>query len=159
NSSNSRLLDALPALFPQHHIERYEELDQLPLFIARDDQHPWHPDVLNWRQAVATTDALIISTPEYIHNLPALLKNALEWLASSGELLNKPVLPITFLPNPPRGEKAMQSLIWSLQALNARIVGQLPLYRDDLDFDDQGALIDNEKTELLRTALAESGIT
>ena len=54
--------------------------------------------------------------------MPALIKNALEWITSSGELVGKKVLAITFTPNEPRGDKAMQSLLWSLQALDANIV-------------------------------------
>lgn len=152
DSSNQRLLNALPALLPQH-----EVLDggihALPLFLDGQDAHPWPPAVLAWREALRQCDALVISTPAYLHNLPASLKNALEWIASSGELVDKRVLPITLTPHEPRGEHAMQSLCWSLQALNARIVTQLSLYHKDLVYDEAGILQPSEGQELLLAAL------
>ncbi len=153
HSSNALLLDALPALFPQQSIYRYKELDHLPLFQTSKDCHPWPEEVIRWRKAVAESDAIVISTPEYIHNLPALLKNALEWISSSGELVQKRVLP-----NAPRGEKAMQSLLWSLQALDARVVAQLPLFRDEILFDDDGRLLESDGLSLLKAGLNELGI-
>ena len=152
-SSNARLLDALPDLFPEHSIKRFQSLDQLPLFNADEDQHPWPASVLDWRSSVALSNALIICTPEYLHNLPAVLKNALEWLKSSGELFHKPVLAMSFTPHAPRGDKAMQSLLWSLQALEARVEAQVPLYQKELSFDDNGHIVEAEQREMLLEAL------
>ena len=109
--------------------------------------------------AAEDADGIVICTPEYIHNLPAMLKSALEWLSSSGELTRKRVLAITFSPSAPRGQKAMESLLWSLQALNAKVVAQLPLYRDKMEFDDDGRLVENEGLMLLKAGLGELGIT
>ena len=58
---------------------------------------------MDWRKILQESDAVIISIPEYIHNIPALIKNALEWVTTSGEFLGKKVLPITFTPHEPRG--------------------------------------------------------
>ena len=152
-SSNNRLLAALPSFYPGAQFRPFGSLDKLPVFTAGRDRAPWDEEVLKWRQAVSGADALVISTPEYIYNLPALIKNALEWLTSSGEMMHKPVLPITFTPNEPRGEKAMQSLLWSLQALDARIVAQLPLYQNELVIDEKGQLVWNDAAEMLAAAL------
>ena len=153
-STNAQLLDALPVLFPEKSWERFLAIDQLPLFRPEDDRFPWHGQVLEWRKAVTTAQAIIFCTPEYIHNLPAIIKNALEWLTSSGELQGKPVLVITYTPHEPRGEKAMQSLIWSLQALEARIVGQLPLYQNEIKIKDGHLDTDAEMLEILREAIS-----
>jgi chromate reductase, NAD(P)H dehydrogenase (quinone) len=131
DSANVQLLQNLAEHLPQH-AYTYFDIADLPLFQPSLDQHPWPAAVIAWRQALATADAVIIATPEYIHNIPALLKNALEWATSSGEFSGKPVLPITFTPHAPRGERAMQSLLWSLEALDARIVVQLPLYQNEM---------------------------
>ncbi len=106
-----------------------------------------------WRKTLIASDAVIICTPEYIHNLPALIKNALEWVTSSGELAHKPVLALTFTPHPPRGEKAMQSLLWSLQALNARIVGQLDLYQTEIRFEGKAVVMEEDMLELVKEAV------
>ena len=152
-SSNSQLLEVLPLLFPEKSFGRYNELSQLPLFQAEQDHHPWHAEVLHWRAAIAKADGIIIATPAYLFNLPAILKNGLEWLTTSGELLQKPVLAITLTPHPPRGEKAMKSLLWSLQALEARVVGQLPLYLSEMKIEEGGLEIGEEIKEMLGEAI------
>jgi NAD(P)H-dependent FMN reductase len=153
DSSNVRLLGALPALSPEHQFKYFEGIHHLPLFQADLDQAPWPVTVLQWRKEVQYADALIISTPEYIHNIPASIKNALEWITSSGELADKRTLPITFTPLEPRGEKAMQSLLWSLQALKAQIIGQLPLYQNEIDLDSLGSLSETGASEMLREGI------
>jgi len=152
-SANTQLLATLPCLAPNHSFERYGKLNQLPIFQADLDQHPWDKAVLDWRKAVAKADALIISIPAYLHNMPALIKNGLEWLSSSGELAQKRVLAITFTPHEPRGEKAMQSLLWTLQALNANVVVSLPLYQNEIAFDSNDNLLKNEGVEMLSEAV------
>ena len=154
DSANTKLLAAFPSFYPSYSFHHFFEIAALPLFKAEADKHPWPKEVINWRKTIQEADALIISTPEYIHNIPALLKNALEWSTSSGELANKRVLAITFTPHPPRGEKAMQSLLWSLQALNATIVAQLPLYQNEIVFDKKGLLVESEMTEILKEAIS-----
>ncbi|MDF3290830.1 NADPH-dependent FMN reductase [Streptomyces silvisoli] len=47
------------------------------------------------RQAVARADAVVIVSPEYAHGVPGALKNALDWLVSSAEFVDKPVAVIT----------------------------------------------------------------
>jgi len=148
NSANIRLLEKLPSLFPGKSFSRFTELDSIPLFSANAGQASLPKPVLNWKQALNLSDALIICTPEYLHNIPAAIKNGLEWISESGELAGKKVLPITFTPHPPRGEKAMQSLIWSLQALNAQIVVQLSLYQNESPL-----LQKNEELEILGAAI------
>lgn len=131
DSSNVNLLRALSSL-SNNRFEHFEELHLIPLFAAEEDCHPWPKKVNEWREAIILADAVIISTPEYIFNLPARIKSALEWIASSGELVGKPTLAMTYTPNAPRGERAMQSLLWSLEALDARIVAQVAVYQDQL---------------------------
>jgi len=152
DSSNSKLLDALPFLFGEKTFERFA-ISDLPLFRPELEKLKLPQKVKDWRAKVKTADAIIISTPEYIHNLPAQIKNALEWLTTSGELFHKPVLPITFTPHEPRGEKAMQSLLWCLQALDARVVAQLPLYQNEIQFDVDGKIIEDENSEMLKEGI------
>jgi len=152
-SRNAGLLDAFPQFFPNVSFERYEAINQLPLFEVGLDVAPWPSTVVQWRQRLTVADAVIICTPAYLHNIPAILKNAFEWIATSGELANKPVLALTFTPHPPRGEKAMQSLLWTLQALNARVVGFLALYQQDIQLKEGNLLADAETRELLAEAI------
>jgi len=153
-SSNIRLLKSIKSLCPWHQFLLYDSITELPLFQAEHDHFPWPEEVTSWRSIVENSDAIIISTPEYIHNIPAVLKNALEWLTSSGEMMDKRVLPITFTPHPPRGEKALQSLTWSLQALKANVVTQLPLYQSEVDFNSAGIITNEEVLEILTEAVS-----
>lgn len=131
DSSNMLLLKKLSE-FSKSKTFHLAEISTLPLFQAELDCNPLPSEVVQWRSEVEKAKALIISIPEYIHNLPALIKNALEWVTSSGELVAKPVVAITFTPSSPRGEKAMKSLLWSLKALDANILGSITLYQNEI---------------------------
>ena len=154
DSINKRLLENLPHLINNRSFYFFEGIKDLPLFNADNDDGTIPVSVVEWRKAVKDSEAIIICTPEYIFNLPSVLKNALEWVTSSGEFQHKAVLPITFTPHPPRGEKSMQSLLWSLQALDTRIVASLSLYQSDIEIDDEGNWIKgNDEKELLIAAV------
>ncbi len=132
DSQNVQLLKELPKRFKKHKFQ-VVDISEFPLFIDQGDGMQYPKVVMQWRQAVEVADLVLICTPEYIHNIPAALKNAMEWVTQSGEMAFKQVLPITYTPSPPRGKKAMQALLWTLQALDARIIGQLDLYQSDED--------------------------
>ena len=153
DSTNTALLKALPAVFPNKKFIHFDNLTSLPLFTVAGDKNPLPESVVSWRKAVAEATAVIFATPEYIHNLPAVLKNALEWLASSGELVGKPVLAMTYLPNQPRGEKAMTSLTWSLKALDSKVVASLPLYQTSLEIKNGEITGNIEELEILKEAI------
>jgi chromate reductase len=153
-SSNTELLGAIERAFAnRYHIDVYDGLWELPLFTPEQESDGVPVAVRKLRDAVRTADAVIISTPEYLHNIPAVLKNALEWMTTSGELANKSVLPITFCPAPPRGEYAMLSLLQSLKASKAAIVAELPMYRTDLSLQDGIIQLNETQLELLNEAL------
>ena len=73
---------------------------EMHLFNALGSLPPFNPDldeaapdsVTSFRAMVADADAVVISTPEYAHGIPGVLKNALDWLVGSGELYRKPVV-------------------------------------------------------------------
>ena len=69
----------------------YEGLAQLPAFDPDLDGAEGLPAVQDWRRALAGCGALLICTPEYAHGMPGSLKNALDWVVGSGELVDKPV--------------------------------------------------------------------
>lgn len=144
-SFNTRLLKVVHLLDDTKEYLHYESLNILPVFAAESDRHPWPEEVLKWRSAIAEVDAIVICTPEYIHNLPAQIKSALEWIASSGELVGKPTLAMTYTPNSPRGERTMQSLLWSLGALDANVVAQVSIYQNEVK-EENGKLVGDEET-------------
>jgi len=151
-SANSRLLRGLGQLSDQP-VSAADYLAELPVFQPGRDKAPWPAAVLRWRKDLAAADAVIFSTPAYLHNLPGVLKNALDWLASSGELDQKPTLVFTFTPAAPRGDRARQSLLWSLEALNARVVAEAAIYQPEVSFEENGDIKAGDAKELLKEAL------
>lgn len=149
SSTNRALLGVAARMLVDTEAVLYE-IGDLPLFT---DGREACDSVQAWRSAVVDCTSLIISTPAYLHNVPASLKSALEWLAATGELAQKPVLVIVLTPTPPRGDRAMQSLAWSLAALDARIVATLDLYLADMSVDTDGITLDQDSHVLLEAAL------
>jgi NAD(P)H-dependent FMN reductase len=91
-SSNSALLGAAALLAPPGvEVRACDDIGVLPHFNPDLDVEPPPPEVARWRAAVRDADAVLISTPEYAHGLPGAFKNALDWIVSSGEFMNKPV--------------------------------------------------------------------
>ena len=152
DSSNVRLLENLGKLDSHCVLTRSVIINELPLFMVELDKNPLPEAVIQWKSELHCCDGLIISTPEYLHNFPALIKNALEWIASSGELVGKPVLAITYTPNSPRGEKAMQSLLWTLGALDSKILTNIETNKKSLTLTKDGQW-EGEDVELLQEAI------
>ena len=155
-SANSRFLAALAAL-TDHSVVAAPNIAELPLFQPDRDRAPWPESVTALRSAITEARGVIICTPAYLHNIPGVLKNALDWLASSGELNEKPTLVLTLTPGPPRGERARQSLLWSLEALNARVVAETGLYRADVEYDANGYLLTGDTLDLMVEAIGLLG--
>ncbi|MFC5246118.1 NADPH-dependent FMN reductase [Streptomyces nigrescens] len=74
------------------------------------------------RTAVASADALLVVSPEYAHGVPGALKNALDWLVSSGECVSKPVAVITASPSPTGGDHANAQLREVLRMMTGEVV-------------------------------------
>jgi chromate reductase, NAD(P)H dehydrogenase (quinone) len=90
-SSNTSLLQAAIALSPANvEMKLYGGLGNLPHFNP-DLEFNEPPSVTDWRSHIAWADGLIICSPEYAHGVPGVLKNALDWLVSGAEFINKPV--------------------------------------------------------------------
>jgi chromate reductase, NAD(P)H dehydrogenase (quinone) len=94
-SSNATLLAAAARLAPAGvTVSPYDALAALPAFnpdIEEGRAGPVPNAVLHWRAAVATADAVLFSSPEYAHGIPGVLKNALDWLVGSSEIVGKRV--------------------------------------------------------------------
>lgn len=145
HSSNVKLLNSIAELLSEKHsVEIYQELYKFPLYTP-EQQNEGMPELVNLlRDRIAVADLVIISTPEYNHNIPAVLKNMLEWLTDSGELFGKRVLPITFTPKAPRGEHALKSLQMSLKAQNAKLISEANFYKTDVEFVDDIIILPEE---------------
>jgi NAD(P)H-dependent FMN reductase len=95
---------------------------------------------------------LLICSPEYAHGVPGVLKNALDWLVSSPEIVYKPV---GLLNASPRSAHAQASLAETLRTMSAVLVAgasiDLPFDGRRLDATDMAATAD--LAPLIRSAL------
>lgn len=118
-SSNRTLLVAAVALAPVGvEIVIYDGLGTLPHFnpdIA-DDAQP--ASVMDFRAALARADGVIFSTPEYAHGVPGVLKNALDWVVGTSELVDK---PCALFNASPRSTFAVSSLSETLNVMSAQL--------------------------------------
>jgi len=120
DSTNTALLNAASALVPQSvKLTVYDGLGNLPHFNPDLDNQPPPTAVAQFRSQLLKSCGVIISAPEYAHGVPGVLKNALDWLVSSGELYEKPVALFSATP---RGTYARQSLLETLTVMTARII-------------------------------------
>src|SRR5262252_2669478 len=134
-SSNTALVNASAQLAPSGiEVAIYEDLDQLPPFNPdRDTDRPATP-VCAFRAALQSADAVLLSSPEYAHGVPGVLKNALDWVVGSGELVDKPVALVNASR---RATRAWSSLVETLSVMSARVIREesitVPLNGTGLD--------------------------
>jgi NAD(P)H-dependent FMN reductase len=101
--------------------EFFRGIGDLPHFnpdIDREEDVP-PPEVAAW-SALRSADGVVISCPEYAHGLPGSFKNALDWLVSSGEFMEKPVLLLNAAPA--GGQFAQAALAETLRMIGAIIL-------------------------------------
>lgn len=131
-SANLTLLRRAAELAPPGvEVRLFEGLRDLPLFDPDlDTAGGAAPEpVRAWRAALASSDSLLIASPEYGHSLPGALKNAIDWLIGSGELEEKVVAVTASTPAPERGRLGLQALLVPLRAVRATVVGGEPIAR------------------------------
>lgn len=157
-SSNAALLRAAARLAPDGmRVILEEDLGRLPHFNPDlDAERAIAPaPVEAFRALLRNADAVLIGTPEYAHGVPGALKNALDWIVSSGELRGKPVGLI--VASPSGGVWVRSSLTRTLEVMEARIVpdASLTMRNARQAFDGQeGALVPVFERELRRILAA-----
>jgi chromate reductase, NAD(P)H dehydrogenase (quinone) len=69
------------------------DLEGIPLFNQDNENNP-PPKVVEFKEKIRNSDALLIATPEYNYSIPGVLKNAIDWASRpyrDNSLANKPV--------------------------------------------------------------------
>ena len=133
-----------------------ELLDSLPHFSPDRDGDAAPDAARDWRAQVGAADGVLFVTPEYAFGIPGSLKNALDWLVTSGELWRKPVAVISASPSAKGGEHAHAALLLTLSALEAEIVEDasltVPFVSTKVGKD--GIVTDAATAEALRASVA-----
>jgi NAD(P)H-dependent FMN reductase len=153
-SSNSALVGAAARLAPVGvEIEIYGELGDIPPFNPDLDTEPAPAAVLRLRAALEASDAILISSPEYAHGVSGVLKNALDWVVSSGEIIYK---PIALINASARATHAHAALRETLTTMSGRVISEasvtIPL--EGAGWDANVIAQDAHLSDLLRSALA-----
>ena len=154
-SHNGALLRAAGTLLPSDaELVELTGLADVPAYNADDDDTP-PPPVAALRGALASANAVLLSTPEYNSSIPGQLKNALDWASRpfpDNALRAKPAAVIG-------ASTGMFGAVWAqgelrkvLQRIGADVVDrELPVPFAHERFDAGGRLAD----ELLRQELAD----
>ncbi|MCH0542429.1 NAD(P)H-dependent oxidoreductase [Streptomyces sp. MUM 203J] len=98
-STNRGLAEAARTIAPEGvAVELYEGLGDVPFYNEDIDTEATLPEAAaRLRAAVAGADALLLVVPEYNGTMPAVLKNAIDWLSrpyGAGAITKKPVAVI-----------------------------------------------------------------
>lgn len=152
-SLNTEVLLACQKLAPEDMmITLYQGIADLPHFNPDLDGDQPPQTVQALRDLIGASDGLIISCPEYAHGIPGSFKNTLDWLVSSLEFPEKPVILIN---TSPYSERITPLLSEVLSTMSARIVTEanlaLALKGSKLDAD--GIAASKEFAPLLHASL------
>ena len=154
-SSNSALVSAAVHVAPVGvEVSVYGELGEIPPFNPDLDTDTAPVGVVRFRAALETCDAILICSPEYAHGVSGVLKNALDWIVGSGELMDK---PIALINASGRVTLAYAALRETLTTMSARIVedASVTIPLDGSRSDAASIAQDEYLSRLLKASLVE----
>jgi NAD(P)H-dependent FMN reductase len=130
----------------------FHGLAELPPFNPDLDSEGTPEAVTNFRARLRACDAVLISSPEYAHGVPGVLKNALDWIVGSGELVDK---PIALINASTRATRAWASLAETLSVMSARVIldASITIPVQGRALDASGIAADTSLATLLRSAI------
>jgi chromate reductase len=153
-SHNTSLLRAAAKLLPPGvQLALYEGLRELPPYDADSDVEPADPAVAHLREAIASSDGVLIATPEYNGSIPGVLKNALDWASRpfpDNALRGKPVAVIG-------ASTGLFGAVWAqaetrktLRVIGADLIDtELPVGGAEVAFSEDGELLEPQQREVL----------
>ncbi|OBY25601.1 NADPH-dependent FMN reductase [Leisingera sp. JC1] len=127
-STNTAMLRALSNIaHPMHSIHVFERIGDLPVFSPDLEMAPLPETVQSFAGMIHQSDGLIISSPEYVRAIPGGLKNAIDWLVSRDEIIDK---PIALMHASHRGDDMLAQLRIVLTTVSSRFSDELFLRFD-----------------------------
>lgn len=91
-STNTALLTALQHIAPPDlEIEVFHQIAEFPVFSPDLEGDLTPESVRAFVQKVQAAEGLLISSPEYVRSIPGGLKNAIDWLISGEQIVQKPI--------------------------------------------------------------------
>ena len=118
-SSNESILQTIKEIYRETlDVQLFNDIAGLPHFDPDPYPEKIPPNVITFRELVEQADGVIICSPEYVFSLPAVLKNALEWVVATTIFSDKPVALIIASGS---GEKALEQLVLIMNTLQVKI--------------------------------------
>lgn len=154
-SSNKALVDAFTAMLGAAvHVTQTRALHVLPPFNSDFESENVPGPVADWRAELAAADAIVFATPEYAFGIAGALKNSLDWVVGSGELVAKPVVLMGASTMATGASLALEALERTLRVMSAEVIGVLsvPHVRAKIDADGR---VNDDATKGGMTELAE----
>jgi chromate reductase len=135
DSLNAQLLRLVAEELPQGvELELYDGLAAIPPF-DQDLEHDPPESVTRLKRAIASTEAVVIATPEYNGSIPGQLKNALDWVSRprrESPIQGKPVAVIGASTGQFGALWAQRDLKRVLGIMGARVLAvELPVAKAD----------------------------
>ncbi len=121
-SFNRSLLNAAKEACPEEAEVEIIEIDSLPLF-NQDLEKNMPKNVMEFKEKVKKSDAVLFATPEYNYSVPGVLKNAIDWLSrpyGNNSLEGKPTGIMSAAIGMLGGARAQYHLRQSMVFLNMR---------------------------------------
>ncbi|MCV9388248.1 NADPH-dependent FMN reductase [Reichenbachiella ulvae] len=116
-SANLSILRRVAQLGEFHfEMEIMDDLSLLPHFQTELTEKDVPEQILQLRESIQTSDAVVICSPEYVFSIPSGLKNLIEWCVSTTVFTDKPVGLITASAHGAKGHAELQLLMKTLQA-------------------------------------------
>ncbi|MBM3490771.1 MAG: NAD(P)H-dependent oxidoreductase [Alphaproteobacteria bacterium] len=156
-SYNRRLIEAARELAPNGITLEVCDIADVPLYNDDVYKQGFPAAVVQLRQRIKQTDALLIATPEYNYSIPGVLKNAIDWASRPPEqpFTDKPLAIIGASPGALGTARAQYHLRQAFIFLDARVLSrpELMVAQAGSKLDAQGRLTDEatrrQLTELL----------
>jgi NAD(P)H-dependent FMN reductase len=149
-------VNAAADLFPENIIRG--SIEGIPLYNADQEVSEGIPESVEaLKDKIATSDGLLLATPEYNNSMPGVFKNAIDWLSRPPEDLprvfhNKPVAIIGASPGGFGTMLAQSSWLPVLRTLKTRpwFGGRLLVSRAHTLLDAEGTLVDEAMLRRIR---------
>jgi chromate reductase len=150
NSFSTAVLNALAEATAEQASFDYAEIGALPHFNQDLYVNPLPAPVQYFRDQIAAANGLVISSSEYNHGIPGVLKNALDWASrphNGSPLKDMPVLIVTSSPAVTGGVRAQYQIRETLVSALARpvstpeiVIGHVAAKIVDGHFDDSAVI-------------------
>jgi NAD(P)H-dependent FMN reductase len=139
DSVNRRLAEKLASDAPAGlRVEIVDGLADLPFYNEDLDADEVPAAARRLRDRVATADRVLVVTPEYNGTMPAVLKNAIDWLSrpyGAGALAGKPLAVIGTTPTPYGGKWAHADVRRSATVAGAVVVEEATVSQSSIGVD------------------------